>query len=238
MTIPTCSAPTSNASTGNPMSACPPAREDALTAADRSAHRAATRRTLMLRSAKVVCASGEYVCLVRDVSEIGTSLSFLHDVPPEERMILALANGLTYPIERVWSGKRQAGFRFGAQVMMEEFMHERAPFELRPIRLEIAAPACLIDGRERHAAQMLNISTHGALFESAGEHPMARLFGFQISGMPQYLGQVCWREGSQHGLRFQHPLGLQELAQLALALQPFGAPRPGEHAPSERARAA
>ncbi|MEE4153411.1 MAG: hypothetical protein V2I27_04565 [Erythrobacter sp.] len=207
-------------------------------AMDEAAFRAARRRTLMLRSAKVVCASGEYVCIVRDVCEIGTTLSFLHDVPPDDRMILALGNGLTYPVERVWSGKRQAGYRFGAQVIMDEFLHERAPFELRPIRLAILAPAYLIDGRERHAVQLLNVSTHGALFESAHEHALLRLFGFQISGMPQYLGQVCWREGHQHGLRFQHPLALQELAELALALQPFGAPRPGEHAPGEAARAA
>ncbi len=198
----------------------------------------AKRRRLMLRSAKVVCASGEYVCLVRDVSQIGTSLSFLHDVPPEERMILALANGLTYPIERVWSGKRQAGYRFGAHILMEEFMHDSAPFELRPIRLEIAAPACLIDRRERATVQMLNISTHGAKIESASDHALHHLIGFQIEGVQQYLGELCWREETQYGLRFQHPLALQELADLALTRQPFSAATPGALGTARKAQAA
>lgn len=211
-----------------------PLRQDSAQAA----HGAQHRRSLLLRSAKVVCASGEYVCLVRDVSQIGTSLSFLHDVPPDARMILALANGLTYPIERVWSGRRQAGYRFGAHVLMEEFLHERAPFELRPIRLEIPARARTIDGRERAPVRMLDISTHGAKFESLSDYNLHQLIGFQIEGVQQYLGELCWREGTLYGLRFQHPLALRELAGLALALQPFGAPTPGDLSEDDAAQAA
>jgi len=204
----------------------------------RRERREARRRSLMLRSAKVACETGEYVCVVRDVSEIGTSISFLHDVPPDERIILALANGLTYPIERVWCGKRQAGYRFATTVSLEEFMHESAPFEARPVRLEFEAAARLIDGREVTGAKMLDISTHGAKFESLSDHPLERLIGFQIAGMPQFLGQICWREETRYGLRFQHPLTLLELAGTALKLQPFSTPDKGDFGELGKARAA
>ena len=87
--------------------------------------RLAKRASLLLRRAKLVCQTGEYLCLIRDVSELGVGLGFLHDVPPEPRTLLQLANDRTYPIERVWTGQRQAGYRFGGSVTLEEFLRER-----------------------------------------------------------------------------------------------------------------
>ncbi len=199
--------------------------------AERGEVRAARRKSLMLRSAKVICQTGEYVCLVRDVCEIATSLSFLHDAPPEPRILLCLANGNTYPIERVWSGKRQAGYRFGGHVSLEDFMHETTPFEARPTRLAIAANALLTDGRTNHRARLLDISTHGAKFECTSTLRQRGLIGFHLNGLNARLGQIAWSDGSgriaRFGLQFQHPVPLRELAQAALRLQPFDAPAPG-----------
>jgi len=185
----------------------------------------------MLRSAKVVCQSGEYVCLVRDVSDDGVLLSFLHEVPTEPRIILALGNGQTYPIQRIWSGQEQVGDRFGGQVAVQEFLHERAPFAVRHVRLAIKAPARVIDGSQAHVAQLLDMSTHGAKFECATAFAEGRLISFQIQSMGQQLGQVVWGDektanAALHGLQFQHPLTLRELAQAALRMQPFGPSAP------------
>jgi len=198
--------------------------------------RTARHKSLMLRSAKVVCQTGEYVCLVRDVCEVATSLSFLHDVPPETRIILYLANGHTYPIERVWSGKRQAGYRFTFDVAPEDFKHETGPYETRPTRLDIKAPAQILDGHKTYGAQLLDISNHGAKFECASLLQEHRLLGFRVSGMNQRLGQIVWTErkgpestsgARRYGIQFQHPIALQELANAALRLQPFDAPTSG-----------
>ena len=101
--------------------------------------RASHRASLMLRRAKLVCQSGEYLTLIRDVSELGVGLGFLHDVPPEPRVLLKLANDMTYPVERVWTGKRQAGYRFASQVMLEEFCRENSQYQSRPLRLAFLA---------------------------------------------------------------------------------------------------
>lgn len=187
-------------------------------------HRAAQRKSAMLRIAKVVCHTGEYVCLIRDLSELGIGLSFLHEAPPEPRIILQLTNGLTYPLERVWAGKRQAGYRFGSEISLEEFLREESPFESRPVRLDITADARITDGRTITRVRLIDISREGAKFESDGIHPEKRLVSFEALGLPQRLGQIRWQNGKQFGMRFQHPLEIQELATMAVRSQPLDAP--------------
>ena len=188
-------------------------------------HRAATRKSAMLRTAKVVCQTGEYVCLVRDLSELGIGLSFLHEAPTEPRIILQMTNGLTYPLERVWAGKKQAGYRFGSEISPDEFMHEESPFDSRPIRLEIAADARITDGRIITRVRLIDISRDGAKFESESTHPEGRLVSFEALGLPQRLGQIRWQNKKQFGMQFQHPLAIQELATMALRLQPYDTPK-------------
>lgn len=183
--------------------------------------RTEARKSVMLRTAKVVCESGEYVCLIRDLSELGIGLSFLHDAPPDARIILQLTNGLTYPIERVWAGKRQAGYRFGSEISLNEFLHEESPFDNRPVRLELSAEARITDGRAITRVHLLDISREGAKFESDGIHPQNRLISFDALGLPQRLGQIRWNEDKHFGIQFQHPLSIKELAAVSLRLQPF-----------------
>jgi len=184
-----------------------------------------TAASAMLRSAKVVCQSGEYICLIRDLSLKGVSLSFLHAAPGESRIILALANGQTYPIQRVWEGKTRAGYSFATPVSLDEFRHEDQPFNVRPIRLAIEASARLIDGRRSHSAHLLDISVHGARIACDADMDPGRLVSLQVSGMAQQLCTIVWSDAAQEpahfGLRFQHPLRLKELAHSALKLQPL-----------------
>ena len=183
--------------------------------------RLAKRASLLLRRAKLVCQTGEYLCLIRDVSELGVGLGFLHDVPPEPRTLLQLANDLTYPIERVWTGQRQAGYRFGGSVTLEEFLREQTPFPSRPLRLQLSAPVRLQDGRNIHDARLVDLSCEGAKIVSAGELQVNRLVSFELPGLPPQRAQVRWAEDRRYGLKFQHPLDSEELAHCALHHQPF-----------------
>ena len=58
------------------------------------------RQRLMLRTAKLRCRSGEYACVVHDVSESGVKLRLFHDHPPEAHMFVELANGALFAVER------------------------------------------------------------------------------------------------------------------------------------------
>jgi hypothetical protein len=176
---------------------------------------------MLLRRAKLVCQSGEYLTLIRDVSEGGISLGFLHDVPPEPRVLLQLANDTTYPVERVWTEKRQAGYRFGCCVNLSEFLAEQAPGGSRPIRLNVSGTVRVQDGQQVLDARLLDISCEGAKIACAGAIRTRGLLTFELPGLPPQLAQVHWREAGRYGLGFQHPLDSEELALCALGLQPF-----------------
>lgn len=189
--------------------------------------RSAPRSSLMLRMAKLVCQSGEYLCIVRDVSADGVGLRFLHAVPPEPRIILALANGATYPVERVWSGKQQAGYRFSCPVDVDEFIHEPSPFENREVRLSIRTAAKVEAGGLLHDAEVRDLSKGGAMITSATPLAVGSRAALTAKGIQRRLADVCWRKGEMHGLSFVEPMTTAELAEVALLLQPFEAGQDG-----------
>ncbi|WP_298335527.1 PilZ domain-containing protein [uncultured Erythrobacter sp.] len=187
-------------------------------AEQRQSHRAA----LMLRRAKLVCQSGEYLCLIRDVSEKGIGLGFLHDVPPEPRALLQLANGMTYPVERVWAQSRQAGYRFGCTITLEEFLREEGPHPIRPLRLNIEGPVRIQDGRAAMEATLVDLSCEGAKIICEDDLRSKGLISFELPGLAPQLASIRWNERNHFGLQFQHPLSSEELAECAHMLQPFG----------------
>lgn len=194
--------------------------------------RAAPRSSLVLRTAKVVCQSGEYLCLVRDVSAGGAGLRFFHDVPPEPRIFLELANGRIHPIERVWSRERDAGYRFAAEVDVEEFIAERSEHPHRPIRMRLRRPALVtVDGRDGPAT-LADLSRTGARIEADRQWPLAAFVRLEVAGLPLFFGHVRWREGTVHGIAFQNVMPLERLAGHLLDVQPFGQPL-ADHADSK-----
>ncbi|WP_090199581.1 PilZ domain-containing protein [Erythrobacter sp. HL-111] len=196
----------------------------------RGDRRAAPRGRLVLRIAKLVCETGEYPCILRDVSLTGAELAFWHEVPPAERVILQLSNGHTFPIERVWSGAGRAGYRFAVPVAEEDFIAGDAEFGHRPLRLSIDAGARVVDGRVMVSARLADLSAEGARIEiegaqrSCARFDAGRLVSLAIAGGEPRLAEVRWAEEASVGLRFVEPMAMPDLAALALALQPFAAP--------------
>jgi hypothetical protein len=183
--------------------------------------RAAPRSSLMLRSAKVVCQSGEYLCLVRDVSASGAGLSFFHAVPPEPRIFLELANGQIHPIEQAWARGQEAGYRFAAEIDVAEFIAERSDHPHRAIRLRLERPALVTVAGQDCLATLTDISRTGARIEAASGWPLEAFVRIELAGFPIRYGHVRWREGTSHGIVFQNVLPLGDLAQHLLAAQPF-----------------
>lgn len=189
--------------------------------------RAAPRSSLMLRMAKLVCQSGEYLCVVRDVSAEGVGLCFFHATPPEPRTILALANGATYPVERIWQGRRRAGYRFASRIDLQEFIHEPAPYASREVRLSLRCGARIECQGIANNVALRDLSRGGAMAESPVQLPVGSRVALTLPGEAPRLADVCWRKGESHGLSFVQPLATGELAALALTLQPFGRPDSG-----------
>src|SRR5688500_14235974 len=86
---------------------------------DPAEDRAAPRFTLLIRAAKLIAPPGEFICVIRDVSETGISLRGFHVLPAEEPLALELQTGEQLALEPVWARGLEAGFRFRGPVAVE-----------------------------------------------------------------------------------------------------------------------
>lgn len=182
------------------------------------------RFSLVMRTAKLLCESGEYACVVRDISATGAKIRLFHDVPPDTHLYLELANGLRYAMERVWHEGDHAGFRFAAPIAVSEFIEESSPYPRRPLRLKMKRPALITaDGRDVRVV-LTDVSQQGACIEASSELSVKQYVRVEAAGMPVRFGHICWRRKFAHGLVFQHAFRFDELAQYAFAMQPFDEP--------------
>jgi hypothetical protein len=180
-----------------------------------------SRQRLLMRVAKLICKSGEYPCVMLDVSEAGTKLRLFHAHPPETFMMIELANGAIYPVERRWIKDGAAGFRFTSAVDVADFVNEGSVHPRRPLRLRTRHAVQFIAGGERGDAVMTNLSARGACIEAGRQVPIGSMVKVEIAGRAERFAHVCWRKDYRHGLAFQEDMVLADLAHLALDLQPF-----------------
>lgn len=194
------------------------ARDAAAPGPDR---RAARRSSLMFRAAKLLCESGEYVGIIRDVSATGLRLRLFHAAPPERHLFIELANAERFAMERMWERGDEAGFRFSCTIDVAEFIREPSPFARRPIRLNIAAPALLTCDGHGYPVRLCDLSQHGARIDADLPVALGKIVRLDIAGLPPRIGCVRWRRFGAHGLVFQQAYPLDALAQHALTLQPY-----------------
>jgi len=184
-----------------------------------------SRQRLLMRVAKLICESGEYPCVMLDVSETGTKLRLFHSCPPETFMMIELSNGAIFPVERRWTKDGTAGFRFTGQVDVADFIDEASRHKRRPLRLRTRHDVTFVASGERGHAMMINLSAGGACIEAGRQLPVGSLLKVEIAGRAARFAHVCWREQYRHGLAFQENMPLAEFARLAVDLQPLKSSR-------------
>lgn len=193
--------------------------------------RSSARQRMMLRTAKLRCRSGEYPCVIHDVSETGAKLRVFHAHPPEEHKFLELANGDLYALERRWTDGSFAGYAFSCRIEIGAFFEEKSQWRRRPVRLRIPRSVLIATAGAAESATLVNLSQQGACIDAARQVPLRAPVRVEIPGSDPRLAHVCWRRKYRHGLVFQEALTLDELAHLALELQPYGGDHTGALSP-------
>lgn len=183
--------------------------------------RDAQRFALLIRTAKLVCETGEYLCIVRDISASGVRLRLFHDLPAAENISLQLSNGYTYPLACVWQRDDHAGFRFTDRIDVHDFMEEPSKWPRRPIRLHFQIPGTVIADDLANASVVHNISRYGARIETDRYLALQQKMILDIPGAARINASICWRSGRLYGLVFRQTFTFEELARLAAVLQPF-----------------
>lgn len=190
---------------------------------DGSEQRAAPRFTLLIRAAKLICEAGEFVCVIRDVSETGISVRLFHALPAGDAFQLQMPAGAVYDLMRVWERGVEAGFRFAAPVAVEQLINEAGRFPKRGLRLAISFPATIATLTQTCPAVVVNISQQGALLECEGlfaiEQTVRLAAGDVASALQEIRAKVRWRRAAQYGVVFDDTFTLGDFARLAAHLQ-------------------
>lgn len=181
--------------------------------------RDAPRFALMLRTAKLVGDHGEYLCIVRDVSESGLKLRLFHPLPDEQHFSLENATGERFEVERVWEREGEAGLRFIHSVDVSRFIAEAGPFPKRPIRLRLRHEASLAVAGNGMPVTLVDISREGARIEAEQHLALAQQVRIESTALPPLDATVCWRRHPAYGLVFRQVLTLSDLAQRSLQMQ-------------------
>lgn len=188
--------------------------------------RAAPRVGLLIRPAKLIAPSGEYLCVLRDASATGIKVRCFHPLPAQA-MVLELGNGDRYEVERVWEQGDHAGLRFRQPIPVEYLIKETGPYPKRPVRLRLTLTALLVSGRDVLRVVIHDLSQQGARIECAEALALDRRFRLEIPGLAPIVAKVRWRRRPAAGLVFDETFRLEDFARLAFKLQPLPEP-PGE----------
>ena len=185
--------------------------------------RAAPRFGLLIRAAKLACESGQFVCVIRDVSETGVSARLFHALPDDEHYELHMPGGAIYEITCVWRREQEAGFRFVAPVEVESLINEACAYPKRGLRLAVEFPVTLTTLTQRCTAMVQNISQQGALIKCDGLFAIEQTLRIEAPDIAPELkeirAKVRWRRGTDYGVALDDTFSLGDFARFGAFLQ-------------------
>lgn len=186
--------------------------------------RSAPRFTLLIRAAKLVSAQGEFVCVIRDVSETGVSVRLFHALPSCQEFALQMPAGAVYEITPVWQRGNEAGFTFAEPIDVETLVNESGEYPKRGLRLALCFPVMVNMLSGPAEAVVENLSQQGARLTCGAllaiDQTVRLRFPAPGGSKPREVrAKVRWRRDQQYGVVFDDTFTLGDFARLAAQLQ-------------------
>ncbi len=179
-------------------------------------------KTLFL-AAKLITKQGEFVCVLRDVSNSGVLVRLFHKIPDEQQIALELPSGRHFEIRLLKIAGNEAEFQFVEEVDATTLIGEATDYPKRPLRVGVCFPIQIGVRDERWDGVVENISQQGARFECEGLFAIDRtvqLAGIEdAKGLISVAAKVRWRRDTCYGVVFDNTLSMGELAKLCVRLQ-------------------
>lgn len=181
------------------------------------------RYTLLIRAAKLVTSQGEFVCVIRDVSESGISIRLFHRMPPGAPVELHMPAGNVYELRNVWEKDREAGFEFVETIDVPRFINEAGAFPKRGLRLGLCFPARITTLTQSCEGIIENLSQQGARFSCDALFAIDQTLRIECTdpevGFGEVRAKVRWRRDHEYGVVFDDTMSLNDFARLAARLQ-------------------
>ena len=185
--------------------------------------RAAPRFTLLIRAAKLVSAQGEFVCVIRDVSETGASVRMFHALHGCKDFALHMPAGAIYEMSCVWQRDHEAGFAFAEPVEVSKLVNESSDYPKRGLRLAVCFPVVISTLSGVCEAVVENLSQQGARITCDAMLAIDQTVRIAAPGLGgetrTVRAKVRWRRDRHYGVVFDDTFTLGEFARLAARLQ-------------------
>jgi len=181
--------------------------------------REAPRVGVLIRAAKLLTPVGEYLCVIRDVSETGVSARIFHELPDCGEMLFELQNGDRYAARLIWQDGERAGFRFADRADLARLVASPSRFAKRQIRLNVEGPAIVQTAGTEISVTLLDLSGQGAKIECASMLPIDAGIVLSAQGLAETWAKVRWRRDGRYGLVFEDTLQFSELASTVHQMQ-------------------
>ena len=193
--------------------------------------RRAPRFTLLIQTAKLISARGEFLCIVRDASAEGVRVRHFGHLPDERFLEFELANGEGFPVELVWRDEEYAGLKFPGEVDLARIVKiSNDTLPRRRLRLRTVLEGTLTYGGLTRPTTIRNISQQGAGIECRERLAIEQLVRLQTDELEPVYAKVCWRNGIAYGLVFEETLSLERLARIVAGSRAFEPSAEGETA--------
>ena len=188
--------------------------------------RQAPRYTLLIRAAKLVSPSGEFICVIRDVSETGVSVRLFHALPSGLPLELHMPGGGSHGIEVMWERDNEVGFRFTQVIDVERLISQAGDYPKRGLRLGVCFPIRISTLTQSLEGMVLNLSQQGARFECDGLLAIEQNLRIDtLEPVPEFAevrAKVRWRREHDYGVAFDDTFALRDFARLVARLQAPG----------------
>lgn len=182
-----------------------------------------TRHLPLIRAAKLVAPHGEFVCVVRDVSETGVRLRLFHATPTGALIELHMPSGGVYEVSPVWETGNEVGFEFKDKIDLAAFLSDTRGLSKRGLRLGLAFPIQVNSLSGAGEGIVANLSQQGARFFCDKPFALDQTLRLQCLEEEIRFGEVRakvrWRRDSEYGIVFDDTLSLDQFAELAAKLQ-------------------
>lgn len=174
--------------------------------------RSQPRLALLLRSGKLVGPRGEFLCIVRDLSESGARLRLFHPLVDETDLSLEIVNRQRFIVEKVWEDADEAGFRFVDDINLRGFLSGTGPFPKRPLRIHLHHLATLKYAGRVTAAVIHDLSREGVRIQTSEHLAISQNIRIESEHLPIFEATVRWRRHPFYGLSLHHVMTLEDLA--------------------------
>lgn len=188
---------------------------------DLNAHaemRDAPRTMPLIRAAKLVLDSGEYLCVLRDVSSTGISIRLFHTLPASKNICLEMPDGDCFDVLPVWSDGDRAGFRFAEPIDVKALVTSRSTHPKRSLRAKLSHPAFITHAGRTIRVQLANISQQGACIISEEFLALDERVDLHFEYFEETKCTVRWRKEPHYGICFGRTLAFAAFAAIVEAV--------------------